>query len=183
MKSSRFVLAASLLALLSSFPTSSRAADATTTAPAAAKRYGTWGVDLDAMDKSVKPGDDFFRYVNGKWASTAQIPADRTSYGSFAMLRNPSTLRLHEILERFAADMLRPAGWPEPEKNAADVVAMETKIAEAHWSRAEGRDRDKTYNPTTLAELEKNAPGFPWTVYFKEAGIDKADRAVVRQNT
>src|SRR5688572_30329831 len=35
----------------------------------------------------------------------------------------------------------------------------------------------------TVAELEKNAPGFPWAVYFKEAGIDKADRAIVRQNT
>jgi putative endopeptidase len=27
--------------------------------------FGTWGVDLSAMDKSVKPGDDFFRYVYG----------------------------------------------------------------------------------------------------------------------
>src|SRR6266550_1716185 len=107
MKISRFVLAASLLAVLSPFTTSSRAADATTTPAASsttAKRYGTWGVDLDAMDKSVKPGDDFFRYVNGKWAATAQIPADRTSYGSFAMLRDLSELRVHEILERFAAD-------------------------------------------------------------------------------
>src|SRR6266567_2902625 len=108
MKSSRFVLAASLLAVLSPFTASSRAADATT-APAAAsstaaKRYGTWGVDLEAMDKSVKPGDDFFRYVNGKWAATAQIPADKTSFGSFAMLRDLSELRVHEILERFAAD-------------------------------------------------------------------------------
>src|SRR5438094_5026561 len=107
MKISRFVLAASLLAVLSPFTTSSRAADATTPPAASsttAKRYGTWGVDLDAMDKSVKPGDDFFRYVNGKWAATAQIPADRTSYGSFAMLRDLSELRVHEILERFAAD-------------------------------------------------------------------------------
>src|SRR6266498_4763841 len=104
MKISRFVLAASLLAVLSSFTTSSRAADAPAASTTAAKRYGTWGVDLDAMDKSVKPGDDFFRYVNGKWASTAQIPADKTSFGSFAMLRDLSELRVHEILERFAAD-------------------------------------------------------------------------------
>src|SRR6266498_2858395 len=102
-----FVLTASILAVLSPFTTSSRAADATTAPaayPTAAKRYGTWGIDLEAMDKSVKPGDDFFRYVNGKWATTAQIPADRTSYGSFAMLRDLSELRVHEILERFAAD-------------------------------------------------------------------------------
>ena len=32
-----------------------------------AKQYGKWGVDLEGMDKSVKPGDDFFRFVNGKW--------------------------------------------------------------------------------------------------------------------
>src|SRR5205085_9926739 len=36
---------------------------------------------------------------------------------------------------------------------------------------------------TTIADLEKNAPGFPWRVAFKEAGIDKVDHAVVRQNT
>jgi putative endopeptidase len=35
----------------------------------------------------------------------------------------------------------------------------------------------------TVAELEKNAPGFPWAVYFKEAGLDKANLAIVRQNT
>ncbi len=79
--------------------------------------------------------------------------------------------------------MLRLVGWADPDKAAADVVAMETKIAEAHWTRAESRNRDKTYNPTTLAELEKTAPGFPWRVLFKEAGLDKVDGAVVRQNT
>jgi putative endopeptidase len=79
--------------------------------------------------------------------------------------------------------MLRLIGWEEPEKNAADVVALETKIAEAHWTRAESRNRDKTYNPATIAELEKTASGFPWGAWFKEAGIEKAERAVVRQNT
>jgi putative endopeptidase len=60
---------------------------------------------------------------------------------------------------------------------------METKVAEAQWTRAESRNRDKTYNPMTIAELESNAPGFPWRVALKEAGIDKIDRAIVRQNT
>jgi putative endopeptidase len=88
-----------------------------------------------------------------------------------------------ERYQQYVTDMLRLVGWDEPEKNAADIVAFETKIAEAHWTRAESRDRDKTYNPMTIADLEKNAPGFPWAAFFKEAGIDKADRAVVRQNT
>src|SRR5262249_45480321 len=85
--------------------------------------------------------------------------------------------------QKYVADMLKLVEWPDAEKNAADIVAMETKIAEAHWTRAESRDRDKTYNPMTIAELETNAPGFPWKIAMKEAGLEKVDRVVVAQNT
>jgi len=44
------------------------------------------GLDLAAIDRSIKPGVDFFAYANGNWLKTAQIPADRSSYGSDAML-------------------------------------------------------------------------------------------------
>jgi putative endopeptidase len=291
------VLAVSLTLLT----TAARAAEpAKTDAPAvpsAAERFGKWGVDLEGMDRSVKPGDDFFRYVNGKWAAKTQIPPDKTSFGAFVILRDLSEARVRALLEKWAADktlkpgsdeakvaaiyrtfldektaekldakpiqarldairkatsreeiaalmaiaqggygrslfgagvsddaknpdryalylsqsglgladrefylkdnykpqkeryqkyvadMLRLIGWDEPERNAADVVAMETKIAEAHWTRAESRNRDKTYNPATVAELEKSAPEFPWRAWFKDAELSKADRAVVRQNT
>ncbi|EGD34881.1 M13 family metallopeptidase [Capnocytophaga sp. oral taxon 338] len=45
------------------------------------------GLDLSAMDTSVRPQDDFYNFVNGSWMKTAQIPPDKTSWGSFAMLR------------------------------------------------------------------------------------------------
>ena len=54
----------------------------------AAKRYGTWGIDTDGMDRAVRPGQDFFRYVSGNWAEDTAIPADRSSYGNFAVLRD-----------------------------------------------------------------------------------------------
>src|SRR5436853_5935832 len=111
MTSRRFALAISLLALLSPFTSSTRAADAPPAA--AAQRYGTWGVDLDAMDRNVKPGDDFFRYVNGKWVASAQIPADKTSFGSFVMLRDLSEARVHAILERWAAEKDLKSGSDE----------------------------------------------------------------------
>src|ERR1700679_86288 len=38
--------------------------------------FGAWGIDLAGMDKSVKPGDDFFDYANGTWYKNAAIPAD-----------------------------------------------------------------------------------------------------------
>jgi putative endopeptidase len=51
-------------------------------------KYGTWGFDASGMDPSVKPGDDFFRYANGKWADRTQIPSDRTRYGYFDTWRS-----------------------------------------------------------------------------------------------
>ena len=60
----------------------SKAPAPTAAAPPPKPAYGTFGVDLAAMDTSVKPGDDFYRYVNGKWLDTYQIPADRAGYGT-----------------------------------------------------------------------------------------------------
>lgn len=45
------------------------------------------GINLDFMDKTVKPGDDFFRYVNGTWFDQTEIPNDRVRWGSFDELR------------------------------------------------------------------------------------------------
>src|SRR6266516_7409923 len=98
-----------LLAVLTLFVTSIFAAE-TTTAPANAKRYGTWGVDLEGMDRTVKPGDDFFGYVNGQWAKTTQIPPDKTAYGAFAVLGDLSEARVHALLDRWAADKSLKAG-------------------------------------------------------------------------
>ncbi len=70
-------------------------------------QFGTWGVDLQAMDKSVKPGDDFFSYVNGTWLKTAQIPPDRASTGAFLSLRILSETRMNDIMQALEA---KPAG-------------------------------------------------------------------------
>ena len=45
------------------------------------------GIDAAGMDLSVRPQDDFFRYVNGRWFDATPIPADQSGYGSFAILR------------------------------------------------------------------------------------------------
>ena len=262
-----------------------------------AKRFGTFGIDVEGMDRSVKPGDDFVAYSSGKWMAATEIPADKVAYNSFNILGDLSEARVKSIIERWAADeklkagsdeakvaamyrsfmdeaavekldskpiqphlqslarvtnheelakwisrsatafsrvpfgayvyddakdpdryalymgqsglglpdreyylrdnfkpqkeryqkyvadMLKLAGYADAEKHAADIVAMETKIAEAHWMRAESRNRDKTYNPMTIAELEKFAPGYPWRAALNEAGLGKVEKIVVQQNT
>jgi len=87
----RFAFAISALALTGLLAT----ADAQ---PAAKPTFGAWGVDLSGMDKSVKPGDDFFDYANGTWFKTAVIPADRTSTGSFQDLQILSEKRMKDIV-------------------------------------------------------------------------------------
>lgn len=45
------------------------------------------GINLDLMDNSIKPADDFFKFVNGTWLKNTEIPADKTRWGSFDELR------------------------------------------------------------------------------------------------
>ena len=59
--------------------------------------FGNWGFDLSAMDKSVKPGDDFFRYVGGTWMKNTPIPADRSRWGSFDILSAKSETDIKNI--------------------------------------------------------------------------------------
>ncbi|NIJ63845.1 putative endopeptidase [Sphingomonas leidyi] len=265
------------------------------TADAGATRYGAWGFDLTGMDKSVKPGDDWYRFVNGAWTDRTAIPADRSSYGAFAVLRDLSEVRMRSLIsgysatdaahpdrmkaailysgfmdealaekldaqplverlapvkaaaskddlarlmgasvggfgssffgvgvnddaknpdvyalylrqsglglgdrdlyldakfapqvaryQQYVAQLLGMAGWADADAAAARVVAMETQIAKAHWTRAQSRDRDKTYNPTGIAELKAQAPGFGWDAFWAAAGLGKADRVIVAQNT
>jgi len=68
--------------------------------PASAQEhFGSWGVDLSSMDKSVKPGDNFYNYVNGAWQKKAVIPADRSQTGSFEDLQILSENRLRTIMD------------------------------------------------------------------------------------
>jgi putative endopeptidase len=61
------------------------------------------GPDGDGMDPDIRPQDDLFGYVNGGWLATAEIPADRSSYGSFHMLRDQAEEQVRDILAEAAA--------------------------------------------------------------------------------
>jgi len=61
---------------------------AATTAKPVTPRYGSWGVDLTAADKSVAPGDDFDSYANGSWYARTPIPADQASTDAFYEVYN-----------------------------------------------------------------------------------------------
>ncbi|HYM42985.1 MAG TPA: M13 family metallopeptidase N-terminal domain-containing protein, partial [Steroidobacteraceae bacterium] len=61
------------------------------------------GIDLAGIDPTVLPGDDFFRYANGAWLKSTEIPADRSTYGTGAILTELNTRRTAELIRDAAA--------------------------------------------------------------------------------
>lgn len=64
---------------------------------------GNWGFDVGGMDKSVRPGEDFYQFANGAWSKTNTIPADLTNWGSFTQLDVDTDMRVRAILEEVKA--------------------------------------------------------------------------------
>jgi putative endopeptidase len=94
----RYLLSALTLSLLASV---AHSAD-TTKHPKAATAL-TAGVEIEHIDTSVRAQDDFFTYLNGKWIKNTEIPADKSSWGSFAKLRDDTQPILRAIIEKSAA--------------------------------------------------------------------------------
>ncbi|MDT8398677.1 MAG: M13-type metalloendopeptidase [Pseudomonadales bacterium] len=61
------------------------------------------GLETSHVDITIRPGDDFYRYVNGTWLQTTEIPADRSNYGSFSALADAAQDQLRSIIEAAAA--------------------------------------------------------------------------------
>jgi putative endopeptidase len=260
-------------------------------------QFGSWGIDLTAMDPDVKPGNDFNRYASGAWLARTQIPPDQPLASLRRLMSDITEARLHELLEKaaaaapaqpmtleqkagafykafmdearldtlgaapigpelsairaakdrqdiaelmgrnntdfyatifslgtdvdlkdtsryavyatqgglglpdrdyylkpsfasqkaayqaYVAKLLTLVGWPEPEANAAAVVAFETRVADASWTKAQQRDVEGTYNPQTQSELAALAPGFAWQQFLLGAGLNGVDRLVVSEKS
>jgi len=253
-------------------------------------QYGTFGFDLAGMDRSVAPGESFYRYANGNWDRRTEIPADRANYGMFVVLDDLSSSRTRSILEQAArrpgtrmgdfyasfmdegranaagiaplrpllaeihavqnrsqwaallgrnmrrairgpfrgeansderiptemimhlrqsglglpdrdyylrddpalaqkrdayqaylAQLLTLAGEPDGAARAAAIFRFERGMAEVQWTRVQNRDDERTYNKWAMADFARNAPGFDWAAYFREAGLSGQQNLLVAQ--
>ena len=96
-----------------------------------APHFGTWGFDIAGMDPSVKPGDDFNRYANGKAVDAIVIPNDRSRYGSFDILRELSDNRLQALVLKEASRTDLKAGSDDYKIAALYKAYMDTARIEA----------------------------------------------------
>ena len=118
----RAALALAVLCALSACDRGAATAPAATTTPATTQASGasTSGIDLDGIDKAVQPGDDFDQYANGAWAKITEIPADRSSTGTF--------LKVIELAEKRNAELIQGLEKANPaagsnERKIADYYA------------------------------------------------------------
>ena len=98
----RLALSALSLALIAGFAHAAEVAS-TKSVPASLPALAS-GIATQYIDPSVRPQNDFYRYLNGKWLQTVQIPADQASWGSFDQLYENSLAELRGIIEKVSAD-------------------------------------------------------------------------------
>jgi putative endopeptidase len=194
--------AAAAAVLLAACPMAfAQSAAAAPTAPQAAgdlskaPRFGTWGFDLGGRDSAVTPGQDFFKYANGTYQKTLQIPPDRVRYGPADTLNKLSQERLHALLEKTAADKsatgekakvgaLYRSFMDEAKINAlgakpmaADLAAIRAAKTKTDLARLQGRSL-KTFGGSFFGASVSEDAKDPehYAVYLGQAGLGLPDR-------
>ena len=97
----------------------------------------------------------------------------RRTDGVFPGLRESYVAHIGRTLEL--------VGQTDGAAKAAQIMAFETQIAERHWLRADRRDRSRTYNLLTRAQVRALAPNFPWDAAFDASGLGGAQEVVVAE--
>jgi putative endopeptidase len=96
-------MSSSALALLAGCATQTNTGNTTTTTPRAPAAIGAWGIDMTTLDAATPPGQDFYRYVNGRWMDTTEIPGDRVTWGVFSILAEKAEREVKAIIDDVSA--------------------------------------------------------------------------------
>ena len=118
-------------------------------------RFGTFGVDLTSMDKTVKPGDSFYDYVNGTWAKTAVIPADRSRAGSFSDLQIQSEVQMRAIIDDLEKKPLTALNGDERKLRDLYDAFEDTAAIEKNGLRPIQKDLDYLNGLQTLDDVAR----------------------------
>jgi len=141
--------------------------------PAMQKTALASGIDKANMDLSVRPQDNFYRYVNGAWLNSNEIPGDKTSIGSFYDLRDEADDNVKAIIEELAATENLKMGSDEQKvadlfrsymdidaRNAAGISPIQPIFDNINGLK------DKNELATFFGENQKNSIGSPLAFYI-----------------
>jgi putative endopeptidase len=148
----------------------------------AVRRAPLSGVDLQYVDQSVRPQDDLYRHLNGKWLDSFQIPADKGSYGSFTYLYDATQEQLRVIV-----DGLDGSGDAEARKIAdlyasfmdeSRLEALGLKPLQAEFAAIDAIS-DKKEIPALIAHLNRIGAGAPYAFSINQDARNSLQYAVI----
>ena len=116
---------------------------------------GPLGFYVDQDDKNST------QYLAAVVQSGTSLP-DRDYY----LKDDEKYLSARTALKKYITTLFELSNLPNGEQAAEAVLAIETKLAEAQWTRTELRDADKRYNKYQVSQLDELTPGFPWKLFF-----------------
>jgi putative endopeptidase len=154
------------------------------------------GIAAENMDTSVRPGDDFFSYVNGKWIAETKIPADKASYGSGAILHEKSQEQVKTIIEEAAnGDFAQGTDEQKVGDLYKSYIDMETRNARGATPLAsafDSIDALSNYNDVAVYFASANKRGYnmpfglgqyadfkdptTYMIYAQQGGLGLPDR-------
>lgn len=143
------------------------------------------GLELQWLDKSVRPQDDFYQFMSGKWLAQTDIPADRGRYGSFDVLRELSEKRSLDIIENLSKNKQLAAGSNQQkivdlyqsfmnEKRAEelDIAALTPELTKID------KLTQKSELPALIGQLAKLGVALPVQSFVGQDGRDATRYAV-----
>jgi putative endopeptidase len=173
----RLALSALSLALAAGFA-HAEGSKAAKTASSAARPLLASGIATQYIDPSVRPQNDFYQHLNGKWLQTVEIPADQSSWGSFDQLYENSLTELRGIIEKVSAG---DGAQDADAKRIGDYYASfmdEARLEQLGIAPLKGElDRiaalkDKAELPALLAHLGKIGVNVPFDFYIHQDNKD-----------
>ncbi|HEY4152108.1 MAG TPA: M13-type metalloendopeptidase [Pseudolysinimonas sp.] len=159
------------------------------------------GIKTDELDPAVRPQDDLFRHVNGKWIARTEIPSDKPRWGSFYLLAEEAEKAVHEIIEESQA--AKPGTEARKVGDLYSSFMDEERIEKVGLAALAG-DLDAVATidsiPTLVSELGRferlgtsgflqafvdNDPGNPerYLVFLEQGGIGLPDESYFREDT
>jgi predicted metalloendopeptidase len=138
----------------------------------------TLRADVDALNST----DLYTDHIFGVWVNQAfEQPGRNAPYllqgglgmpdREYYLSKSPKMAAIRTKYQAHIAAVLSLAGIADADAKAARILALETKIASAHTSRADSEDVHKANNAWTRASFAKRAPGLDWNAYFAAAGL------------
>jgi endothelin-converting enzyme/putative endopeptidase len=125
-------------------------------------------ISIDAKNSS--------RYATHIWQSGLSLP-DRDYYFNEA----ERFVKLREAYVEHIEKMFNIAGFKEANSAAQNIMALETSLAEYHWTRVQTRDSEKRYNKFDTANLNSITDKFNWQAYLQGEGVDSQKDIIINQ--